>query len=76
MCVSEGSAGSECSSPSCGRGRGRSSGHVRGWKCICSLQDWFGRGGEAGQGCAGCSEAQITCASEKVPAITSAAELD
>lgn len=33
-------------------------------------------GGEAGQGCAGCSEAQITCASEKVPAITSAAELD
>lgn len=71
-CVLEGPPGSKCSSASCGRGWDRSSGNVRGWKCIWgfAVQNWFesvGRG-RAGM-CRSCSEgrmAEAACSSQKV----------
>lgn len=70
----KGLPGSRHSSPSCGMEWDRSSGNVRGWKCILefAVQDWFESVGQGVQGWM----AEVACSSQKAPVITAAAELD
>lgn len=62
-------------------GMGREQWELRGWKCILqfAVQDWSERVGRGRAGmCRGCSEGRVaeSACSEKVPVITTAAELD